>query len=485
MRVLENISPKRVFYYFEEICSVPHGSGNTKIISDKLKGMALSLGCECIQDELNNLIIKKGASAGYESCAPVILQGHMDMVCTKEDGIDKDMTKDGLDLIVNGDWLSAKGTSLGGDDGIAVAIAFAILEDETLKHPPIEVIVTVDEEVGMDGAFGIDLSSVKGRRLLNIDSEEEGVFTASCAGGLRADCTIPAVKEKAEGISKFSVEIGGLIGGHSGCEIEKGRGNANKLMARVLFEATKELESLRLCEYKGGQFDNVICPFCVAEIAVDKSQEKNFEEYIAKMDAILKAEYATADPGVYVKCSVIDANEVKAFTREDSKRILTALFVLPQSVIEMSMDIKGLPQTSLNLGVINTKDNSVDFSYSIRSSIGSQKMMVLDRVVAIVEMAGGNVSTRGMYPGWAFNRDSKFRNTLAEVFKRLNGYDAKISATHGGLECGLFIDKLPGLDCVSIGPDLRDIHSCGEKLSIASVERLYKLIVEFLAALKD
>lgn len=483
MSVLDNLNPKRVFYYFEEICSVPHGSGNTKIISDKLAGFAKKLGLEYIQDDLNNLIIKKPGSKGCENVAPIIIQGHMDMVCTKVDGLDKDMTRDGLDLEVDGDWLHAVGTSLGGDDGIAVAIAFALLEDDTLVHPPIEVVITVDEEVGMDGAFGIDLSSIEGRRLLNIDSEEEGMFIVSCAGGVRADCVVPAKKSVPSVGITYKIEVGGLLGGHSGCEIEKGRANANKLMGRVLFEAAGKIPSVLLVSIAGGQFDNVICPYCEAMVSVDSKDCEALNSFVKDFDAILKAEYASADQGVYLTAEPAHSESAYSFDRNDTLRLLSTLFILPQSVIEMSMDIKGLPQTSLNMGVIKTKEDGIEFTYSIRSSITSQKMMVLDQVTSIVEMVGGSVSTKGMYPGWAFNKNSDFRNKLAEVFKRINGYEPKISAIHGGLECGLFIDKIPGLDCVSIGPDLRDIHSCGEKLSISSVERLYRLIVEFLEEL--
>lgn len=485
MRVLENIKPERVFYYFEEICSVPHGSGNTKIISDKLAGMASGLGLEYKQDELNNLIIKKPASKGYEKAKPVILQGHMDMVCTKEDGIVKDMTKEGIEPIIDGEWVRAKGTSLGGDDGIAVAIAFAILEDDTIEHPPIEVIITVDEEVGMDGAFGIDLSEIKGKRLLNLDSEDEGVFTVSCAGGLRTDCLLSADKETVSGMILYKLEVDGLIGGHSGCEIHKGRANANKTMARVLFEALKSVPSLRLADIKGGQFDNVICPYCEATVAVISADKDKLINAVSEIDAVLKAEYASSDKDICVKISKIEDKEFAAFKHEDTNRIVRTMFVLPQSVVEMSMDIAGLVQTSLNLGVVKTTDEGVSFSYSIRSSIESQKMMLYDQIKAVVEAAGGSVSYRGVYPGWAYNRESEFRNKLVDTYKKLFNKEPQITAIHAGLECGLFIEKIPGLDCVSIGPDLKDIHSCAERLSIASVQRLYNLVVEFLKTLTD
>ena len=481
--ITANLKPQKVFEYFEKMCSVPHGSGNTKQISDLLAGFARDLGLKYRQDELNNLIVWKDASPDRQGSAPVILQGHMDMVCTKEAWVEKDMAKDGLDLVIDGDWLKANGTSLGGDDGIAVAIAFAILEDNTLSHPPIEVVITVDEEVGMDGAFGIDLSDIKGRRMMNIDSEEEGVVTVSCAGGVRADSFIPAhLMKLEEGYTAFGLTVSGLLGGHSGCEIDKGRGNAVKLMSRVLFAAAERFEGFRLCNIKGGRFDNVICPECDAVAAVPSSAAGDFKAFVNEFDKIFKNEYAAADPGVELKIDPAEAFE--AYNELDSIKIVEALFMLPQGVIEMSRDFKDLPQTSLNLGVITSDADGVHYSNSIRSSITTQKEYVLARVKAVTESKGGTVTTRGTYPGWAYNRDSKFRATLMDVYKKQTGREAAIAATHGGLECGLFIEKLPGLDCLSIGPDMRDIHSSAERLNIPSVERLYSLITAFLAELR-
>lgn len=483
---LKNLEPKKVFDYFERICSVPHGSGNTKIISDMLVNCAKELGLEYRQDSLNNVIIKKPGSKGKENCEPVILQGHMDMVAVKDADSNKDMTSDGLDLIIDGDWLKAEKTSLGGDDGIAVAIALAVLADDTLIHPPIEAVFTVDEEVGMDGAFGIDLSDIKGRRMLNIDSEEEGVFTVSCAGGVRADCAISGNEVPVDfGERLIKVKVSGLLGGHSGCEIEKGRGNANKLLARFLYDAAQKFEGMKLCRMNGGRFDNVICAQAEAVIAVPAVMACHFAKLVNDYNDMYRTEYASSDSNVTVSYSKdYEENIVSGFDAASTLRVLRCLFVLPQGVQEMSMDIKGLPQTSLNMGVLEKTEGKISFSFSIRSSISSQKMMVLDQVKAIVESAGGSVSTRGLYPGWAYRRESKFRDTLAEVFEEQNGSKPGITATHGGLECGLFIDKLPGLDCVSIGPDLRDIHSTSERMSISSVDRLYRLITAFLERLE-
>lgn len=486
MGVLSGLEPSKVYDYFEKICSVPHGSGNTGIISDMLVGFARELNLECRKDSLNNVVIFKPASKGLENLEPVILQGHMDMVCAKAPDCNKDMTAEGLDLCVDGDWIRAIGTSLGGDDGIAVAIALAVLSDDSLVHPPIEAVFTVDEETGMYGAAGIDLSDIKGRRMLNIDSEEDGVFTVSCAGGLRADCKLPASFEALKDEKTLIVTIKGLLGGHSGCEIDKGRANANKLMARILYEASAKFDGLRLCSINGGRFDNVICPECTAIVAVQPSSACHFAKFINDFAADLGEEYAAADPGLKISCAKYMGNDIsEAYSAEATVGLLRTIFTLPQGVIEMSMDIKGLVQTSLNLGRIMNDKNSLMLTYSIRSCITSQKYMVLHIVKAIIEQAGGTVDVHGEYPGWKFNRDSAFRASLAQVYEDINGKQPSVSATHGGLECGLFIEKLPGLDCVSIGPDLRDIHSPEERMSISSVAKLYELVVKFLAKLGE
>ena len=404
MGVLSHLEPKAVFDYFERLCAVPHGSGNTRIISDLCVTMAQELGLRYRQEDCNNVIIWKDASPGYEGAAPVILQGHMDMVCAQTEDCPKDMAREGLDLATDGQYVWAEKTSLGGDDCIAVAAIFAILADDSLPHPPLEAVITVDEETGMDGAVALDCSDLKGRRLLNLDSEEEGVFTVSCAGGLRADCFLPAVKEPLNGEACFTVTISGLQGGHSGAEIDKGRGSANDLISRVLYSAMERLGALRIADLRGGQFDNVICPRCDAVVAVPAGKAADFAAFIREFDGILKNEYAATDSGVTLTCGEAEAGA--AYSAQASSRMLHVLLALPQGVQVMSADFPGLVQTSLNLGVI--------------------------------------------------------------------------MATHGGLECGLLINKMPGLDAVSLGPELHDIHSPRERLGVASTARMYALVCEVL-----
>ena len=486
MAVLSGLKPEKVFEYFEALCSVPHGSGNTKQISDLCASFAKKMGLKYVRDELNNLVIYKPGSAGLENAEPIILQGHMDMVCAKTEDCSKDMAKEGLDLYIEGDYIRAMDTSLGGDDGIAVAMILAILEDNSLRHPPIEAVFTVDEEVGMDGAAGLDMSLLKGRRMLNLDSEAEGVFTVSCAGGLRTDCVVEAseTEQVTDGFIMCRINIEGLMGGHSGVEIDKGRGNAIKLMARFLYKAYKEFDSLRLISIEGGKFDNVICNNCISRIILTTEDGVRFDGIIRKSAEEYKDEFAVSDPEIdlyYVfQDSKLDQGRT-VFNRNDTLRFIRALFLVPQGIAAMSNDIKGLVQTSSNIGIVKTTDRGIRFSLSVRSSLESQKSALKDRIEAAVEGQGGTVSVRGDYPGWAYRKDSPVRDTLSRVYEKQTGKKPVITAIHAGLECGLFSKALEGFDCVSIGPELIDIHSVGEKLGISSVHRLYDLLVEFLS----
>ena len=371
MAALSGIKPEKVFYYFEKLCAVPHGSGNTKEISDLCVSFAKELGLKYRQEACNNVVIWKDGSCGYENAAPIIMQGHIDMVCAKTEDCTKDMMRDGLDVRTDGEWVWADKTSLGGDNGIAVAMILAILSDETLAHPPIEAVFTVDEEVGMDGAFALDCSDLKGRKLLNLDSEEEGVFTVSCAGGARLDCTLSAAREAlGEKYQGYRVTISGLKGGHSGMNIKDGRGNANCLMGRTLYSAMERCPSLRVGDLTGGEFDNVICLRNDALVAVSREEAGAFEAFIKAFDATLKNEYAITDGGLSLVCA--PAAVSSAVSAQETSRFLHVLLALPQGVQEMSADFPGLVQTSLNLGVMRMDDQALRFSYSVRSSIASQ-----------------------------------------------------------------------------------------------------------------
>ncbi|MBR6902770.1 MAG: aminoacyl-histidine dipeptidase [Clostridia bacterium] len=469
-RVLLGLSPKRVFQIFEDICSIPHGSGNTKQISDYCVNFAKKLGLHVLSDELNNVIIKKPASIGYESHEPVVLQGHLDMVCEKEADCDFDFTKDAIKIKVSGDYVSASGTTLGGDDGIAVAIILAILEDDTIKSPPIEAIFTTDEETGMYGAAGLDTSSVTAKRFINIDSEDEGVFTVGCAGGARVDISLPLESETYSG-KAYKVEISGLIGGHSGTEINKGRLNANKVLAGFLKKLGK---GTLISEISGGSKDNAIpvnasCVVCSnADIFKLASEYEN--ENCSYEDNNLK----------------ITVNSVKsetAFSRKASKQIIEILSELPSGVISMSRDIEGLVETSLNLGIMRITDKAFHISLSVRSSKSAEKRKLIKRLEEISKKYNANFSPYGDYPAWGYRKNSPLRDKMIEVFKYMYGSQPKIEVIHAGLECGLFAEKIKDIDAVSIGPDLFDIHTPRERLSISSVERTYNYICNVLEAL--
>ena len=334
----------------------------------------------------------------------------------------------------------------------------------------------------MDGAFALDCSDLKGKKLLNLDSEEEGIFTVSCAGGMRADCTLPGKREPLGGESCYAVTLSGLQGGHSGGDIDKGRGSANALMGRVLYSAMEQFPGLRLAAIQGGRFDNVICSRCDAVIAVPAGKEADLEQFIRGFDATLKNEYAGCDAGVTLECAKTESSP--AVSAETTSVMLHTLLALPQGVEEMSADFPGLVQTSLNMGILTTGETAVHLSSSVRSSVESQKQMLLQRIACLTAELGGETSTRGEYPGWAYLPDSPLRDLMVEVFTDQYGYEPKVEAIHAGLECGLFSAKLPGLDCVSFGPDLKEIHTFREKMSISSVQRVWKMLVELLRRMK-
>lgn len=478
MAVLENLEPKSVFGFFEQMSAIPHGSGNTKAVSDWLVSFAKERNLEYYQDELNNVIIIKEATPGYENGEPIILQGHMDMVCEQAPDCTKDMAVEGLDLGIDGDTVYAKGTTLGGDDGIAVAMCLAVLDAEDLPHPRVEAVFTVDEETGMYGAIDIDVSPLKARRLLNIDSEDEGVFTVSCAGGNISRCTLPVSRADFEG-EALTITVDGLQGGHSGIEINKGRANSNMIMGRILC-AIRNKTDLRIISVVGGQKDNAIPNCTVANIMVANAEAAR--TICAEMDTDLKAEYVTTDSGISVH--VETGKAASAMDEATTSKAICMLTCLPNGIQVMSADIDGLVQTSLNLGVLTTEENKMIASFCVRSSVESQKVMVVDRLKVLMGMLGGSVDVQGDYPGWAYQQESPLRDLLVEVFDEQYGHKPKVEAIHAGVECGMFVGKMPGLDCVSIGPDLRNVHTFRERMYISSVQRTWKLLVEVLKRMK-
>lgn len=478
MGVLSNLEPQKVFYYFEEITKIPHGSGNVEQISNYLADFARERGLFYIQDELKNIVIVKEASAGYEGEPPVILQGHMDMVAVKRPDCDIDMKKEGLRAAVRGDEIYAEGTSLGGDDGIAVAYSLALLDDDTLRHPRLEVILTVDEEVGMDGARGIDLSMLTGSRMINLDSEEEGIFLTSCAGGARVKCNLPLHTVRRDG-QAVEVTLGGLQGGHSGAEIHKERGNANCLLGRVLYRLTEKIP-VCLCELDGGLADNAIPREASALLMVDEKDWAEFGNILKTVETELQEELATRDSGVAIRVGEPEQGIHTCVTAEDTRKAAAFLTALPNGVQAMSADMPGLVETSLNLGIMKYEGGSLLAEFSARSSVESAKYALIDKLSAVTALAGGSNAVTGDYPGWKYRKDSPLRDKMTALYEEMYGVAPKVEAIHAGLECGILGSKIKDLDCVSMGPEMNAIHTTEETLNVPSVKRVWEYLVRLL-----
>lgn len=481
MSVLGGLEPAGVFHYFEEVCNIPHGSGDTKAISDYCVAFAKKHQLTYKQDEYNNVIIWKEGTAGYEQSAPVMIQGHLDMVCEKEPNCDIDFSKEGLRIQLEDGIISAKGTTLGGDDGIAVAFALAILASEEIPHPPLEVVFTVDEEIGMLGASALDCSPLKSRILLNLDSEEEGYLLVSCAGGVTAKAELPVVYEDKSGTS-MEIIISGLKGGHSGTEIDKGRGNACQLMGRALYRIRKSIP-FSLCRIEGGLKDNAIPREARAVILVPKGECGEMETMVKELTKELQYEFRITDPDVVVFCEKCDFPNTQAMTGVSTSDVIAALVNLPGGIQRMSFEIENLVQTSLNLGIMKTEGQQVSFSFSVRSSVETEKRALVDQITCLMEQLGGTVTCSGEYPAWEYCPDSSLRNLMVEIYEEQYGEKPVIQALHAGVECGIFTSKLPGLDCVSFGPDMKDIHTPKESMDVASVKRTWEYTLEILKRL--
>ncbi len=484
MSILEkhNLQPAEVFKYFEEMAAIPHGSRNTKAISDYLVDFAKKYDLEYYQDELNNVVIIKEATPGYENADAIIIQGHMDMVCEKENGCDINFEKDGLDLYVDGDFLKARGTTLGGDDGIAVAYALAILSSNELLHPRLEVVITVDEEIGMLGAEGIDLSMLKGHKMLNIDSDVEGHFLTSCAGGMHVETRIPVTFDDACGIL-YTITITGLEGGHSGAEIDKEHGNANIIMGRVLKSLNEEVE-YGIVSMAGGLKDNAIPRECTVELLVNKEHKDALPAILEKFKGILANEFMASDKNVTILYEEKGEQSAPVLSVISQAKVIFYLRNVPNGVQHMSRIMPGLVETSLNLGIMELQEDCLYMVTSIRSSVSSRKADLADKLELLIEFLGGEMTVGGEYPAWEYKADSDIRETISSVYQELFDEEPVFEAIHAGLECGILSGKIENLDCVSFGPNNYDIHTPKERLSISSTEKVWKLLVEFLKRCK-
>ena len=477
--VLKDLQPRKVFEYFEAISAIPRESGNEKAISDYMVNFAKELGLEVHQDEAYNIYIKKPAAPGYEHLPAVILQGHLDMVCEKNKETVHDFEKDGLKLFVDGDWIGAKGTTLGGDDGIAIAFQMAILADNTLKHPALECFMTTDEERGMTGVANMRPEYLQGKILINVDNEVEGEFIVSCAGGAKAYSTLSFNREPiVEGSSVCKITINGLKGGHSGAEIHHERANAHILMGRVLHNIREQVD-FQILKVEGGTKDNVITRECEVWIATKVPHQERVAAIVAEMERVFKAEYEVQDPDITVVCNEV-AYEGLAMDAQSAHQFIDYLLVVPNGVMGYAKHMEGLVETSLNLGIVKMDESTVRFASAVRSSVASRKAEILTKLSALAHAFGMAFEIKGDYPAWQYDSHSRIRELAVELYEKMYGKSPKVTAIHAGLECGFISEKCPGLDMISIGPDLEHIHSPEERLSISSTARVYEYILQLL-----
>ena len=471
----------RVFHYFREISAIPRGSHHTKAISDHLVEFAKEKGLEYAQDEANNVIIAKKASEGCENAEPIALQGHIDMVLASEPDKEIDMLTEPVTIIEDGDWMKADGTTLGADNGIAVAMMLAALEDETLQHPYLECSFTSDEDGGLIGATSIDLSVLKSRRLLNLDSESEGVFCAGCAGGAEVVCRMP-IKWKSRAGKVLKLKVAGLRGGHSGAEIHIGSANANVLMARMLLGLYEEFP-FRLISMSGGDADNAIPTNSAASILLDKNaDEEKVEALFRGIAEEMELEYKVTDPDMTWSTGWEETDSVKAASKKNTAVLIGYLVSLPNGITHMSPVIREMPQTSLNMGIVRTSKDGLKLEFMVRSSVNSQTSYLCDRLVCITKGFGGNPEIRSSYPAWEYRNDSPFRDLAVKTYTELTGQEPGVEIIHAGLECGILAGKVEGLDCISAGPDLENVHTVRERMRISSVENVWAFVLELLRA---
>nr|WP_312579803.1 aminoacyl-histidine dipeptidase [Sedimentibacter sp.] len=481
--VLKNLKPEAVFKNFESLTRIPRGSGNEQQISDFLVQFAKKNNLEVIQDKTLNVIINKNATSGYESSKRVILQGHMDMVMVKEEGLDFDFEKDPIPLIVENDMIKTKGTTLGADNGIAVAMIMSILESNNLEHPSITALFTVSEETGMDGVVSLNPEHVSGDILINLDSEEEGIFWSSCAGGVNDIVTLPTKCEEALNSSIFyEIVIGGLFGGHSGTEINKNRANAITLLGRLLQTLNEKLE-IEISSIQGGNKMNAIAQKAKAIISIQDKEKNKLQEVISEIQETFRNEYSSSDPNVFIEIKSTN-NNYKIFSRDTKENLISILRLLPFGVQTMSNDIDGLVESSNNIGVLETKDDAIVFSNAIRSSVKSRKNEIIKRIEMICNLTGASMELLADYPEWQYKKDSQIRDLMLEVYKEMYGKEAKIEAIHAGLECGFLKEKIGDIDMISMGPSMYDVHTTKERLSISSTERVFDFLCEVLKRIR-
>ncbi|MDO4710336.1 MAG: aminoacyl-histidine dipeptidase [Peptostreptococcaceae bacterium] len=480
MKYYDQLTSKEVFHFFEVISNIPHCSFEEQQISDHLVRFAQERNLEYYQDEKLNVIIKKEASAGYENAPAIILQSHIDMVCEKNASKVHDFKTDPIVHVVKEDMLFADGTTLGADNGIAVAMSLALLDSKDIPHPKLECLFTVQEEVGLLGAQEIDPTKLDGKYLINIDSEEEGTFLVSCAGGCRADISIPIGWTILDGeFDMCTITLSGLKGGHSGISIHEERGNSIKLLGRLLSEIQKEID-LEIQSLEGGSKDNAIPREAVAIVAIDKNSLDSLQKRLAHWEQIFNNELQSKDNALSISAEVIESTKISVFDQLTKRNVLALLALASNGVNTMSANIHGLVESSKNLGVIQTGSDNFSASFSIRSSVESLLFSQINDLEQLTALLGGDIGIRGLYPGWEYDPRSKLRDLFVSTYKEVNSTEPKVEAIHAGLECGILKKKLSDVDMISLGPDIFDPHSPDEHVRISSVDRVYSFLLEVL-----
>ncbi len=477
--VLSGLKPEAVWNYFEEITKVPRPSKKEEKIIAYMIDWAKKMGFEYKTDKLGNVVVKKPATPGMENRKTICIQGHLDMVCEKNSDVEFDFDNDPLQIYVDGDWIKAKGTTLGADNGIGIAMGMAIMTTEGIEHPAIELLGTLDEETGLTGAIQLGTDLLDAEILINLDSEEDGAFTIGCAGGLNTSGTY---KYEADAFpsdaTAFQMSLKGLRGGHSGIEIHDGRANAAKLLTRIVWNLLRKY-GVNLSSFNSGNKHNAIPREAFAVVAVPNATVQEFKDVVAKCNETMQKEYATKEPNL-----ILTAEEVKAPSKimknEFAKRLMSSFYAMPHGVIRMSPDIKGLVQTSTNFAIIETRENEIYVLTSQRSSVETEKKFVEGMVVSALELGGAAVQSGDGYPAWEPNVNSPILNQAKDIFIKMYGREPKIEAIHAGLECGLIGEKYPGIDMLSFGPELQDVHSPDERINIPSTERCWNLLVEIV-----
>lgn len=470
--VLGHLKPELVWYHFEEICKYPRPSKKEEKIAEYVVSVGKRLGLQTEKDKFGNIVIRKPATPGKENLKTVVLQGHIDMVCEKNRDVEHDFDKDPIYPYIDGDWVKAKGTTLGADNGIGVACALAVLESKDIEHGPLECLFTLDEETGLTGASSLKKNWLKADILINMDSEDLGTLFIGCSGGKNTAATFKAKLEKApRNYSAYELKVAGLKGGHSGLEIHVGRGNAVKILNRAIWSYSQE-NNIRLAEINGGNKHNAIPREAFAVVLVPKKDEKKFKKFVAKYDETVKAEYVSVEPDLVVSMEKHSAPE-KVVDEKTQKHLLNALYAIPHGVIKMSNDIPGLVETSTNLAVVETKGKNVNIVTSQRSPVYSENVDITNMVSSVLKLAGAEISYGDGYPGWAPDIHSDILKVFKSTFTKMYGKEPEVTAIHAGLECGIIKEKYPDMDMISFGPTMRDVHSPAEKLQISTVPEFF------------